>query len=73
MYFLIHCSEDGDISVDELTRDALLERIHEKYYGDIEFFKDFPEDDLVYWQKALIIKGNIVVPKPVQLVEKYVI
>jgi len=73
MYFLFHISEDGDLSIEKMNKDELLSRINENYYGDISFHYEIPEEsDPNYWEKrALIIKGRIVFPKPVQLVEKY--
>lgn len=72
MYFIIYISEDGDLSIDKLDKAILLERINEGYWGSIKFNDSFPGKDPNHWDKpALIIKGNIVVPKPVTLVEKY--
>ena len=72
MYFLIHCSEDGDVSVDKYEKDALLLAIKENYYGDIGFFDKMPDGGVMYWgNRVLIIKGEIVIPKPVEVVKKY--
>jgi len=72
MYFLIHCSEDGDVSVAKYEKDALLSAIKENYYGDIGFFDKMPDENIQYWgNKVLIIKGEIVTPKPVEVIKKY--
>jgi len=70
MYFFIHCSEDGDISVTQYNKEELLEIIKE--YGDIKYFEKLEEEDPQCWgRNALIIKGEIATPKPKKVVEEY--
>lgn len=71
MYFLIHCSEDGDISVKQYSKDELLRLLKDEDYGFIEFFDKMPKDSPVYWEKVLIIKGEIMCPKPIEVVKQY--
>lgn len=72
MYFVIQCSEDGDVSVIEYEKDELLSLINAEDCGDGSFFDTMPESDLQYWKnKTLIIKGDIVSPKPVKVVKEY--
>ena len=71
-YFLIHCSEDGDVSVTPYEKDDLLRAIKNKDYGPIEFMENINYGDPQYWgNKSLIIKGEIVIPKPKKVVEEY--
>ena len=72
MYFTIHCSEDGDVRVHQDSKEELLQKITEHYYGDSEFFSSLQGTDPQEWgDKLLIIKGEIVVPKPKKIIEKY--
>lgn len=73
-YFVIYCGEDGDVLVDRYEKDVLLDALKENYYGGIGFFDKMPDDnDPQCWpnNKALIIKGDIVTPKPVDVVREY--
>ena len=62
-YYLIH-NEDGDTTVEELSKEELLERLKEEYYGEVDVIKEMPKErDTDYWNEdILIIKGNIVSP-----------
>ena len=68
-YFIVSLSEDGEARIENLTKDEL----------DVQLEEDLGEDDngLGKYQpniidmeydggKAIIIKGQIVVPKPVE-------
>jgi hypothetical protein len=78
-YVIIHASEDGDITVEFLTKDDLTERINPDkfgsyYYGsDAVWYEDIPEHrDPQYWfRSGLIIKGKIVSPSPKTVVTEY--
>lgn len=72
MYYVIHNS-DGDTHVEELDSQTLKARLDEKYYGeDTDFLRTIVSSDTNYWgEKLMIIKGSIVVPKPVQTVTEY--
>jgi hypothetical protein len=72
-YYVISGSEDGDVGIHEYNESQLLKRLEE--YEDylpriITNLKD--NNDLMYWgDSILIIKGNIKVPKPEQIVKKW--
>ena len=64
MYFLIYCNEDGEISVNEFKKEELLKAICDQTdsWGSVGFYKKLPDEEPVYWDKLLIIKGDIVTP-----------
>ena len=68
MYYVI-----GFETVQEMTKEVLLERIEEDYYGNgTQYQENALEGDPNYWgESIMVIKGNIVVPKPVETVTKY--
>jgi len=72
-YYVITQTEDGEISLDDLTSEQLKGRLNENYYGDVVFTTKLPagylNDDL--GNKMIIIKGNTITPKPVQKVVSY--
>jgi hypothetical protein len=77
-YYWIECSEDGDVRVSSYTKDEL-----ERVLGDPEtndpdgrrtsgLALAVPGSDPMYWNgKSIIIKGEIVVPKPRDVVQKW--
>ena len=70
-YYVIHNGE-GDTTVDELTKEELLKRLNERWYGDIPCMKSVPEDSTDYWgARLLVIKGKVVTPLPVEKVTEY--
>lgn len=70
-YFVLYPSEDG-CTVTELTESELKKRLNEDYYSGREFLDKTPKDNHNYWGNSiLIIKGEIVVPKPIQTVTEY--
>ncbi|MCP3684105.1 MAG: hypothetical protein GY861_15600 [bacterium] len=71
-YFIIHNSE-GDTTVDQVDKEELLKRIAEEYYGEVSFHKALPEEtDTNFWgENLLIIKGEVVTPTPVKVIEKF--
>lgn len=72
MYHVICTSEDG-ISVKSMSKDEVEKRLKEEYWGKKEMLSKLPNDsDPNYWGSSLvIIKGSIVVPQPVKVVEEY--
>jgi len=72
MYFIIH-NDEGDTTVEPITKEKLKKRLDEKLYGDdIEFVDNLQEKDTNYWgERILIIKGDIVIPKPKEIVQTY--
>ena len=82
-YFLLRSDEDGT-TIEEIPKDELLERItpneyNETYYGyDLNFLSHIPANDKGYWVGAkhndvIIIKGEIIVPKPKNYITKYIL
>jgi len=71
-YFVIHNSE-GDTTVEEISKETLLERIEERYWGNVNFLDSIPKDnDTNYWgENTIIIKGRIVTPNAEQIVTRY--
>jgi len=77
-YFIIHCDDDGDISVDNVDKTELIEHItpdldagDDNYYGAEGFFKEVPEDLQTAGNKLLIIKGKVVVPDEKEVVKSF--
>ena len=65
-YFLIRCSEDGDIYVSQYAAGQMESNLNDPDSGyKIEEFVDkLPDCDPNYWKgKMILIKGEIVVPK----------
>lgn len=73
-YFIISNS-DGDTTVDCVTKETLLKRINEKYYGSHEYLNNMPtENDTNYWgESILVIKGSIVSPQVKTKITEYTI
>lgn len=73
MYFIFSVSEDGDCSCECITKEKTIERLNEDYYGQPEIYDKIPWDlDMQSGPAGLIIiKGKIVVPKPIKTVESY--
>jgi len=77
-YFIIKSGEDG-ISIDAVSKAELSKRITpdedgQHYYGDAPMFlRSVPEIDKGYFMVdgMLVIKGEIVIPKPVAKITEY--
>ena len=75
-YFVLKNSEDG-LNIELVTEGELLSRLTledgRNYYGTSGFFSALPDDSPPYWdeKKLLIIRGDIITPKPVQQVTKW--
>ena len=71
-YYVISNSE-GDTTVEEMSKEKLIERLEEGYYGGVDSLISIPENnDTNYWgNNILIIKGSIVRPKEKKVVTKY--
>jgi len=78
-YFIVRSGEDGTSIEGPLTESEVLKRIEgrETYYGsNLTFLSEIPENDKGYWDTRhsnpiLIIKGEIIVPGAVRVIEKY--
>ena len=72
-YFVI-LNSDGDTRIDCVSKEEMLKRINEKYYGEHKNFLDVmpTESDTNYWgDNILIIKGSVVCPKEQKVVTEY--
>lgn len=77
-YYWINCSEDGDVRVHVYTKRELETELDRRARAvdDGEsapvFSQTIPEADPQYWDgKSIIIKGEIVVPSPRDVVQKW--
>lgn len=79
MYIVVTASEDGDIRIKKYIQKELTEFINDEEEGNFDT-DDFvtgkmveTNPDPMYWggNSILIIKGKIVVPKPVKIVSAY--
>ena len=74
-YFVISGSEDGGCDMDALTKEELLLRLKPdadgySYYGKKKVLSEPPEE-IDNFIDLLIIKGDIVVPKPKTVVKEW--
>ena len=70
-YYVITVS-DGDVRIDEVDKSKLKKLLDEDYYGCTTMEK-LENEDLNYWNddRMLIIKGEIIVPRPIQVVTEF--
>lgn len=68
-YFVIYGSEDGG-SMERLTKELLLKRLNEGYYGEKEVLSELPED-IDNFNGLVIIKGSLVVPTAKKVVTEF--
>ena len=73
-YFVIHNFE-GETGVDQISKQELIERLKNNdssYYGQEGFLEEIKDPDTNYWgRNLLIIKGEIIMPKPIEVVNEY--
>ena len=51
---------DGDVYVDELTDEQLVERLAEEYWGPVDVLRRVPQSDTNYWgDSILVIRGEV--------------
>ena len=73
-YFMITRTEDGFFVQKFSKKDLLIELDEERDYEEpLNFLKDIPDElDIDRWPTGrIIIKGEIIIPKPVKIVEEY--
>ena len=72
MYYVIRNS-DGETHVEEVNEKTLKQRLSDKYYGEVGFLYRIGTDtDTSCWgDNILIIKGEAIMPRPVQTVTEY--
>lgn len=74
-YFVI-INSDGDTRIDCISKEELLKRINDNYYGEHRHFLDImpTESDTNYWgDNILIIKGSVVSPQEKKVVTEFTI
>lgn len=69
-YFVIDASEDGEVSVNRLSKEELEKRLNEKYWGSEPKFLS-ENDDLARIAGLMIIKGGLITPQPKKVVEQW--
>lgn len=74
-YFVIHSDEDGEVTISNFTEEELLKELEENTWetkGFITTISDTYQDlQNLDSDKLLIIKGEIVKPKPKNIVKSY--
>jgi hypothetical protein len=74
-YFLITANGDGEISVEQIHNiDKFLQEFADGEHGEHDFIdgrKPWPLDPCEWRGAMMLIRGEIVTPKPVQVVTKY--
>lgn len=75
-YYIINFTEDGDIYFDNLSGQELEEKLKIEDgccdYGKPDFLSEFPENlRLINGNKLLILKGEIIIPKIIEVIKKY--
>jgi len=72
-YFLITCSEDGDLGVQEYSKAELLTALAEGDHGKLEFISKLRANDPMNWgrNQCVLIKGEVVVPYPKETTVAY--
>lgn len=72
--YMVISTGDG-ATVERLSKDKVIARLNEGYWGDRKIFmaEDFRLGfiDLMEKRGLFIIKGDLVAPKPVEVVKKY--
>jgi len=74
-YYVIYCFEDGDHLIKVYTEEELKKEL-QGYLEDGETPPEFgdpanPEFRLDYFAGMIIIKGDVIIPKPVDVVKSY--
>jgi hypothetical protein len=71
-YFVVFGHEDG-VSINSVDKEEFLEDLKKGEYGrDPEIYSSFPPYvEMECFIGLIIIKGNVVVPKPKQVVQEY--
>ena len=69
---LIYCDEDGDKSLRVLSVEAFLKELNAGDLGENPTFaKPGDKIEMDYFCGYILIKGEIVLPRPVEKVKKY--
>jgi hypothetical protein len=78
LYYVISTSEDGDVGIEAMTRDDLLERLAEDYWGGPEHtpvrqLKPGQRVDLRESHGIYIIAGENILPQPLEVVKTWTV
>jgi hypothetical protein len=73
MFCVISCNEDGDTTLDMITRETLLSRLKESYYGQMPIYQLKKGDRVNCGEKIgiYIIKGKSIMPRAKQVVTEW--
>lgn len=70
-YFIFFHNENASWGVDgPFTEEEISRRLSEHYYGDLRIMKDVEEIN-ENSTGLVVLKGEVVIPKPVETVVKY--
>jgi len=77
-YFVINDCDDDGAYIEQMSKTELLQRLkirpdQEAYYGENPtFLSEIEHNNISYWgSDFLIIKGEIVTPRVVKVIEKF--
>lgn len=72
-YIIVHVDHDGEVSVEQVSGVELRKRLNERYYSDVTILDRIPDTEPAYWpgSSLLIIRGDIVTPRPVRTVTEW--
>ena len=72
-YFLLSCTEDGGY-VETLTKAQVMDLLTGAEEDRPQCVAKVPDKEISYWgEKNVLIKGEIIVPQPVQIVTEWTI
>ena len=72
MFFVIHTSEDGDVSLQSYSEAALTKALNKQDWGDTPVVQPSgPYYDLRTREGLIIIEGKLVTPRPEKVVETW--
>lgn len=67
-YYLLSPGDKGEVSLEIISKEDAIKMTKE---DEVEFQDHVPLNDSDYWEKPILIKGKIVVPKPVEKIIDY--
>lgn len=73
-YYVIMSNDEGGVYINECTKKEVLDRLDpESGYGEQIFCPTIPSTSSENWKEnqGIIIKGEIVVPKPKEVIKEW--
>lgn len=71
-YLIIYCSQDGEHSIERISKEQLERRLNDKHYGDAPILEmNESRVDFNTQYGVFIIKGEIVLPKPLKVIQQW--